>query len=39
MKFRALALAAAISAVGLTSATVSTSAVAQAKEQFFPVLV
>jgi branched-chain amino acid transport system substrate-binding protein len=39
MKFRALALAAAISAVGLTSATVSTSAYAQAKEQFFPVLV
>ncbi|MBK6356149.1 MAG: ABC transporter substrate-binding protein [Betaproteobacteria bacterium] len=39
MKLRALALAAAISAVGLTSATVSTSAVAQAKEQFFPVLV
>ena len=39
MKLRALALAAAISAIGLTSATVSTSAVAQAKEQFFPVLV
>lgn len=39
MKFRALALAAAVSAVGLTSATVSTAAFAQAKEQFFPVLV
>lgn len=39
MKFRALALAASIAAVGLSSAVVSTSAQAQAKEQFFPVLV
>ncbi len=39
MKFRSLALAAAISAVGLTSTVATTTAHAQAKEQFFPVLV
>lgn len=39
MKLRALALAAAISAIGLTTAVQSPSAQAQAKEQFFPVLV
>ena len=39
MKFRSLALAAAIASVGLSAAVVSPSAHAQAKEQFFPVLV
>ena len=39
MKFRTLALAAAIASVGLSSATFSTAAQAQAQEQFFPVLV
>ena len=39
MKFRTLALAAAIASVGLSSATYSTAAQAQAQEQFFPVLV
>jgi branched-chain amino acid transport system substrate-binding protein len=39
MKFRTLALAAAIATVGLSSATFSTAARAQAQDQFFPVLV
>ena len=39
MKLRQIVLAAAVAATGLTSALVSTQAVAQAKEQFFPVLV
>ena len=39
MKFRTLALAAAIATVGLSSATFSTAAQAQAPAQFFPVLV
>lgn len=39
MKFRTLALAAAIASVGLSSAAFSTAAQAQAQEQFFPVLV
>jgi len=39
MKFRTLALAAAIASVGLSSAVFSTAAQAQAQEQFFPVLV
>jgi branched-chain amino acid transport system substrate-binding protein len=39
MKFRNLALAAAIASVGLSSAVFSTAAQAQAQEQFFPVLV
>ena len=38
MKFKTLALTAAIVATGL-SATLSTAAFAQAKEQFFPLLV
>ena len=39
MKIRQLALAATLVATGLTGALVSTQAAAQAKEQFFPVLV
>ncbi len=39
MKIRQLALAATLAATGLTGALVSTQAAAQAKEQFFPVLV
>ena len=39
MKFRSLALAASIAAIGLTSTVATTSAHAQAKEQFFPVIV
>ncbi|MFM2119844.1 MAG: hypothetical protein RL722_1312 [Pseudomonadota bacterium] len=39
MKLRSLALAAAVMAAGLSSTLVSTGAFAQAKEQFFPVLV
>ena len=39
MKLRQIVLAAAIAATGLTSALLSTQAAAQAKEQFFPVLV
>jgi branched-chain amino acid transport system substrate-binding protein len=39
MKLRQIVLAAAVAATGLTSALVSTPAAAQAKEQFFPVLV
>lgn len=39
MKFRSLALAAAIASVGLSSAVFPTAAQAQAQEQFFPVLV
>ncbi|MEY4285310.1 MAG: ABC transporter permease [Betaproteobacteria bacterium] len=39
MKLRQLALAATLAASALTGALVSTSALAQAKEQFFPVLV
>lgn len=39
MKFRSLALAAAIAAVGVSATVQSTSAQAQAKEQFFPVIV
>ncbi|MBK6850063.1 MAG: ABC transporter substrate-binding protein [Burkholderiales bacterium] len=39
MKLKSLALAAALMAAGLTSSLTTTSAYAQAKEQFFPVLV
>jgi len=39
MKIRSLALAAALSAIGVTSAITAPAAFAQAKEQFFPVLV
>lgn len=39
MKIRQLALAVGMVATGLTSALVTTQAVAQSKEQFFPVLV
>lgn len=39
MKLRNLALAAAIATIGMSSTLVSTSAMAQAQEQFFPVLV
>ncbi len=39
MKFRTLALAAAIASVGLSSAVFPSAAQAQAQEQFFPVLV
>jgi len=39
MKFRSLALAAAIASVGLSSAVFTPAAHAQAQEQFFPVLV
>ncbi|MEY2631368.1 MAG: hypothetical protein RIR00_22 [Pseudomonadota bacterium] len=39
MKFRSLALAAALATVGLTATIASPSAQAQAKEQFFPVIV
>ena len=39
MKFRSLALAAAIASVGLSAAVVSPAAYAQAKEQYFPVIV
>ena len=39
MKLRSLALAAAVAATTLTGALVAPSAHAQAKEQFFPVLV
>lgn len=39
MKIRQLALAVGLVATGLTSALVTTQAVAQTKEQFFPVLV
>ncbi|HRP66098.1 MAG TPA: ABC transporter substrate-binding protein [Thauera sp.] len=39
MKFRTLALAAAIASVGLSSAVFTPAAHAQASEQFFPVLV
>jgi branched-chain amino acid transport system substrate-binding protein len=39
MKFRTLALAAAIASVGLSSAVFSPAASAQAQEQYFPVLV
>ena len=39
MKFRSLALAAAIASVGLSAAVVSPAAHAQAKEQYFPVIV
>ena len=38
MKLRSLMLAISVAATGLTSALVTTSAQAQAKEQFFPVL-
>jgi branched-chain amino acid transport system substrate-binding protein len=38
MKIRSLMLAVAVAATGLTSALVTTSVQAQAKEQFFPVL-
>lgn len=38
MKIRSLMMAAAVAATGLTSALVTTSVQAQAKEQFFPVL-
>ena len=38
MKLRSLMLAIAVAATGLTSALVTTTAQAQAKEQFFPVL-
>ncbi len=38
MKIRSLMLAVAVAATGMTSALVTTSAQAQAKEQFFPVL-
>ncbi len=38
MKIRSLMMAVAVAATGLTSAVVTTSAQAQAKEQFFPVL-
>ena len=39
MKLRQIILAASVAAAGLTSAVVPTAATAQAKEQFFPVLV
>ena len=39
MKIRSLALAASLATLGVTSAVTSTAAFAQAKEQFFPVLV
>jgi branched-chain amino acid transport system substrate-binding protein len=39
MKIRSLALAASLAVIGMTSAVTSTAAFAQAKEQFFPVLV
>ena len=39
MKFRSVALAAAIASVGLSAAVVSPAAYAQAKEQYFPVIV
>jgi branched-chain amino acid transport system substrate-binding protein len=39
MKIRTLALAASLAVIGMTSAVTSTAAFAQAKEQFFPVLV
>ena len=39
MKLRQLVLAATVAVAGLSSALVSTVASAQAKEQFFPVLV
>jgi branched-chain amino acid transport system substrate-binding protein len=39
MKIRQLVLAAAVASAGLSSALVSTAVQAQAKEQFFPVLV
>jgi branched-chain amino acid transport system substrate-binding protein len=39
MKIRTLALAASLAAIGMTSAVTSTAAFAQAKAQFFPVLV
>ncbi len=39
MKTRSLALAAALAAIGITSAVTAPAAFAQAKEQFFPVLV
>ena len=38
MKIRSLMMAVAVAVTGLTSALVTTSAQAQAKEQFFPVL-
>ena len=38
MKIRSLMMAVAVAATGLASALVSTTAQAQAKEQFFPVL-
>jgi branched-chain amino acid transport system substrate-binding protein len=39
MKFRSLALAAALAAAGTAAVLTSAPAFAQAKEQFFPVLV
>ena len=39
MKIRSLALAAALAAIGITSTVTASAAFAQAKEQFFPVLV
>ncbi len=39
MKIRTLALAAALAAIGITSTVTAPAAFAQAKEQFFPVLV
>ena len=39
MKLRQLALATAVAAAGLTSALMPSVATAQAKDQFFPVLV
>ncbi|HAY09327.1 MAG TPA: ABC transporter permease, partial [Thauera sp.] len=39
MKFRSLALAAAIASVGLSSAVFTPAAHAQAAEQYFPILV
>jgi branched-chain amino acid transport system substrate-binding protein len=39
MKISSLALAAALAAIGITSTVTATAAFAQAKEQFFPVLV
>ena len=39
MKIRSLALAVSLAAIGITSAVTAPAAFAQAKEQFFPVLV
>ena len=39
MKIRSLALAVSLAAIGITSTVTAPAAFAQAKEQFFPVLV